>query len=852
MKFLRPLLLALALYIPVIAPAVAQLPPINSVAGPTTSAAFGSIITNETGTGSVVFNTSPTLVTPTITGSFTATGLVTNAALANPATTVNGQVCTLGSTCTVTSAATTVTVGTTAVASGTTTRVLYDNAGVLGEYAISGTGSVAMTTSPTFVTPTLGAAAATSLTLSTASNTNGLFYNSGSSTVANLASAASGVLVTSAGSVPSISSTLPAVNASAATVTSTGSSVARSLAARGADVINVLDYATCGGTSETAALNAWLAVVVSTGKAGYIPGGANCGFDAALTTIDKSNVTIYGDGFGVSKLTYVGASTTPGNLLSFGNAATSRFNLTLDGFTVDSSTTLTSGNAIYIDHINDVRINLQFGAPYGFDLYQGLELDTVTVAFMGTSQFYTSFTAVTLTNAIEIHFESTFIRGPGGATAGSGIYCGGACLGIYFEFLLQLGNTYGILIDTALVASQNTQFFFGFASLDQNYTANVAVNDAIASGAAKQLNLQSLWSGTAGSLLGAGGTGTGFLVTNFNGGSLNSGAAVIKNNAGNGLQLNDASVRVRLSVATVIEYNTGWAVNASAPITIYSNVVPYLNTAGTFGANVTIGANGNASTLNGATFAAPGAIGGTTPSSGAFTTLSASGQITSTVSTGSAPFVVASTTNVANLNASSLSGATFAAPGAIGGGTPSTGAFTTLTSNGSQFLTNTAAAGTTRYISLQSGSSIRWTFGVSATAESGANAGSNFFLNAYDDAGSVIGSAMSVIRSTRAVTFAGAVTNTGATTLSAALTYGGVTLSNAVTGTGNMVLSAGPTFTGTIGAADLTATGTVRANTGINANGSAGLSATTTVRDSAGTGTCTLIFVYGIKTGGSC
>lgn len=55
------------------------------------------------------------------------------------------------------------TIGTTPIASGTTTRVLYDNAGVLGEYAISGSGSVAMTTSPTFVTPTLGAATATSI-----------------------------------------------------------------------------------------------------------------------------------------------------------------------------------------------------------------------------------------------------------------------------------------------------------------------------------------------------------------------------------------------------------------------------------------------------------------------------------------------------------------------------------------------------------------------------------------------------------------------------------------------------------------------------------------------------------------
>lgn len=69
----------------------------------------------------------------------------------------------------VSSAAASLTVGTTTVSSGTTTRVLYDNAGVLGEYVISGTGSVAMTTSPTFVTPVLGVASATSLATSAAS-----------------------------------------------------------------------------------------------------------------------------------------------------------------------------------------------------------------------------------------------------------------------------------------------------------------------------------------------------------------------------------------------------------------------------------------------------------------------------------------------------------------------------------------------------------------------------------------------------------------------------------------------------------------------------------------------------------
>lgn len=70
-----------------------------------------------------------------------------------------------------------------------------------------------------------------------------------------------------------------------------------------------------------------------------------------------------------------------------------------------------------------------------------------------------------------------------------------------------------------------------------------------------------------------------------------------------------------------------------------------------------------------------------------------SGVITSTVATGTAPFTVASTTNVANLNASSLAGATFAAPGAIGGTTPSSGAFTTLSAS-----STVSGAGFTTYL----------------------------------------------------------------------------------------------------------------------------------------------------------
>lgn len=49
------------------------------------------------------------------------------------------------------------TVGTSPIANGTTTRILYDNAGVLGEYTLTGSGTVvAMQTAPTFATSITG------------------------------------------------------------------------------------------------------------------------------------------------------------------------------------------------------------------------------------------------------------------------------------------------------------------------------------------------------------------------------------------------------------------------------------------------------------------------------------------------------------------------------------------------------------------------------------------------------------------------------------------------------------------------------------------------------------------------
>ena len=207
-------------------------------------------------------------------------------------------------------------------------------------------------------------------------------------------------------------------------------------------------------------------------------------------------------------------------------------------------------------------------------------------------------------------------------------------------------------------------------------------------------------------------------------------------------------------------------------------------------------ANLNASSLSGATFAAPGAIGSTTASTGKFTT------VESTVATGTAPFIVASTTNVANLNASLLNGSTFAAPSAIGSTTANTGTFTTLSTTGNLTIGgNLTVNGTT--VTLNSSTITvddkNLELGSVATVLPTGNitAGSAIVTNLSSTANIIIGSAVSAISGAVNVTLPAGVT---VLTIDSATQ---ITLSAVFTGTGS---ATGATLT-IGGATDTTANG---------------------------------------------
>lgn len=98
------------------------------------------------------------------------------------------------------------TVGTTTIASGTNTSIEFNNAGILGEYAISGSGNVCMTNSCSMVTPALGTPSALVLTNATGlpvAGINGLGTGVGSALGVNVGSAGAFVTLNGALGTPS-------------------------------------------------------------------------------------------------------------------------------------------------------------------------------------------------------------------------------------------------------------------------------------------------------------------------------------------------------------------------------------------------------------------------------------------------------------------------------------------------------------------------------------------------------------------------------------------------------------------------------------------------------------------------
>ena len=115
----------------------------------------------KTGTGSVVLATAPTLSTPVL-GDAIATSIVVGSPSGGNigAGTINATGLFVNG---VAISGSALTIGSTPIANGNSGFILYDNSGVVGNLATIGSGSVVLANSPILISPTLGAANATSI-----------------------------------------------------------------------------------------------------------------------------------------------------------------------------------------------------------------------------------------------------------------------------------------------------------------------------------------------------------------------------------------------------------------------------------------------------------------------------------------------------------------------------------------------------------------------------------------------------------------------------------------------------------------------------------------------------------------
>ena len=341
------------------------------------------------------------------------------------------------------------------------------------------------------------------------------------------------------------------------------------------------------------------------------------------------------------------------------------------------------------------------------------------------------------------------------------------------------GNLNGVTINTATGASGNsgaitiqtggTSVSGTSGSVTIDTGAGVTSNGAITIGGTNASNLT---------------IGRATVTTTVNG-TLAAGGVLISGGSINGTTLGASTPSTgaftTLSATGAITGAT--ATNTINGIIINSGAVSNVSTLGLSGA------------ITGAT--ATNTINGLIINSGALsgiTTINASGQITSTLVTGTAPFVVASTTNVANLNASSLNGATFAAPGSIGSTTPGSGAFTTLSATGA--ITGATATNTINGVIINSGAvSNVSTLGLSGaiTGATATNTINGLIINSGALSGATtLGLSGAITAATATNTINGIIINSGAvsgvSTLGLSGAISGATATNTING---MIINSG-------------------------------------------------------------
>ena len=219
-------------------------------------------------------------------------------------------------------------VGTTAISGGTSGRILYDNAGTLGEKAVTGSGDVVLATSPTLVTPALGTPASGNFSSGTFTwptfNQNTTGTAAGLSSTLAVASGGTGLTSGTSGGVLYYSATgtlaSSAALAASSIVLGGGAGVAPATTTTGTGVVTAIGNAvnTAGGILVPAAALTASALVI----------GGGSGTGPSTTTTGTGILTFLGTPSSANLAAAVTDETGTGSLV-FSNSPTFDDDITL-------------------------------------------------------------------------------------------------------------------------------------------------------------------------------------------------------------------------------------------------------------------------------------------------------------------------------------------------------------------------------------------------------------------------------------------------------------------------------------------------------------------------------------------
>lgn len=343
--------------------------------------------------------------------------------------------------------------------------------------------------------------------------------------------------------------------------------------------VSVKDFGAVGDgvTDDTAAINLWLNHL-SLGYALEAPAG-NFKFTAALSIPAINNISIRGKGRQKTRFVYAGGATNI-DLFTIGDGTTSFTGLNLEGFNIDSTTTMTAGTALRIkkqqnggSSIKDVSFSALNATK---KLWDGIWFDNTNV----TS--YKGF-------EINVQNEAVIVNGSAGSDSGSdlllddgtitfaniGLHCAGGFGGLYLGAVLFFGNTTHFKLDNGRVARYNREIILSnLAIFDGCKDYGIYVNDTLAGGSNLTI---SAFIGSAGRI-GTGGVGNNIHIAAYFGSRVTIDSGQVFNATGNGVWIGDATTLVSISDNVQITNNAAYG--------IYGNVATnFVNYQCTFQAN---------------------------------------------------------------------------------------------------------------------------------------------------------------------------------------------------------------------------------------------------------------------------